>query len=137
MNIKIFILTNNPESFFLQAAEEYLKRLSRFCRISVKYYKNLPKLIKDVSAQNNLFILDPSGEMLSSEMLAEAVRSMEINGNSRIAVAIADGINETIGADVKRIALSRMYMPPALTEVVALEQIYRAFKIIRGETYHK
>ena len=84
--------------------------------------------------------LEVKGKMLSSEKLAAKIENLGIDGVSNIAFVIGGslGLSEAVSrrADFK-LSFSEMTFPHQMMRVVLLEQIYRSFKIIKNETYHK
>ena len=137
MKIKIFIKAKNTEKFYEKARKEYEKRLKRYCKISVKEFKNEDKLLKETEGEDCVIFVDETGEQISSEKLAEKISMAEVNGISSAAVVVGIPLPEDFQSGYERMAVSRMSLSEGLLSVVVLEQIYRAYKIIKGETYHK
>ena len=137
MNIKLYVLSAKQEKFYVSAREEYQKRLARYCKLSVKEYKTLDKLLKDVGNDERVYYISTKGNLMSSEELAKRISDMETGGISRMTVVIAEGFEKAFSGNFSNVGISKMDMSAELTSVVALEQIYRAYKIINGETYHK
>ena len=147
------------EKFFTDAIAEYMKRLSRYCKPEIiqvadeKTPENaalaVEKQVKDTEGERILrhvaedaFVvaLEIRGEMLSSEELADFIERKQVSGTSHIQFVIGGslGLSEAVlrRADY-RLSFSRMTFPHQLMRVVLLEQIYRSFRIIAGEPYHK
>lgn len=139
MNVKMCILSAKTEKFFTAARKEYEKRLSRFCKLKTKEYRNPDKLLKDIEKDSLVVIAGCRGEQLSSTELADRISSLELGGTSGMTLVIGAEDSESIKAGVAHteFSISRMSMSAGMTAAVALEQIYRAYKIINGETYHK
>lgn len=137
MNIKLYVLSAKQEKFYVSAREEYMKRLARYCKLSVKEYKTLDKLLKDVGNDERVYYISTKGNLMSSEELAKRISDMETGGISRVTAVIAEGFEEAFPGNFNNVGISKMDMSAELMSVVALEQIYRAYKIINGETYHK
>lgn len=139
MNVKMCILSGKTEKFFTAARKEYEKRLSRFCKLKTKEYRNADKLLKDVEKDSTVIIVGNRGEQLSSTDLADKISSMELNGVSSMTLVIGAEGEEGIASLNNRheFSISRMDMSAGLASAVALEQLYRAYKIMNGETYHK
>ncbi len=97
------------------------------------------RLLKQVPAKDFLFVLDVYGKQLSSEELAEKIRELALQGKSSISFVIggAFGLSEELrnAADVC-ISFSRMTFTHQMVKLLLVEQIYRSFKINRGEKYH-
>lgn len=97
-------------------------------------------LAKNIRESDFVVVLDPRGETWSSEELAGKIKGWEISGTSRVAFLIGGplGLSDVVRkrADVL-LSLSKMTFTHPMTRLILLEQIYRAFRIIRGEPYHK
>lgn len=97
------------------------------------------RLLKQVPANNFLFVLDVYGRQFSSEELAEKIRTVTLEGQSNLAFVIggAFGLSDELRgkADIC-ISFSRMTFTHQMVKLLLIEQIYRAFKINRGEKYH-
>lgn len=159
MNITIISVGKIKEKYFKNAINEYSKRLSRYCKLSFievpdeKAPENLSEIeienIKDKEGQGILknikegtyvIALDIKGKMMTSEELAKKLNSLGIQGKSNIAFIIGGslGLSKVVltRADFK-LSFSPMTFPHQLMKVVLLEQVYRGFRINRGEPYHK
>ena len=85
-------------------------------------------------------VCDVAGQQMSSQEFAETIKKYMLQGTSEICFVVGGsiGLAETIKEKAAlRLSVSAMTMPHRLFRIVLLEQIYRAFKIINGETYHK
>ena len=159
MKITLITVGKIKEKFFTDAIAEYMKRLSRYCKPEIiqvadeKTPENaalaVEKQVKDTEGERILrhvaedaFVvaLEIRGEMLSSEELADFIERKQVSGTSHIQFVIGGslGLSEAVlrRADY-RLSFSRMTFPHQLMRVVLLEQIYRSFRIIAGEPYHK
>ncbi|MBM7615535.1 23S rRNA (pseudouridine(1915)-N(3))-methyltransferase RlmH [Alkaliphilus hydrothermalis] len=159
MNITILTVGKIKEKFFKQAIDEYTKRLSRYCKLNLievpdekapehlsdtemeiiktKEGENLLKHLKDGAYVIALVI---KGKMLSSEELAEKINQLALTGNSNIYFVIGGSLglsDEVIKRADFKLSFSPMTFPHQLMKVVLLEQVYRGFRIIKGEPYHK
>lgn len=146
LKITVIAVGKLKEHFWRDACAEYLKRLEGYCKIVVREIpdSNMAQeanLILDALPEKApVIVLDIKGKPTSSEQLATMVEAFTVDGVSHIAFVIG-GSNGT-ASEVKEHAAKRMSfgpitLPHNLARVVLLEQIYRAFKIIRGEPYHK
>ncbi len=159
MKITIVCVGKIKEKFYTQAVQEYVKRLSRYCKLEIV---ELPdeKTPENASEQVNLAIKEKEGsrilaalkddayvcalaiegKMLDSVELSEKIDRLGIGGTSHIAFVIGGslGLDERV---LKRadylLSFSRMTFPHQLMRVILLEQIYRAYRIMRKEPYHK
>lgn len=138
MNIKLFINEKTKvEGYYEAAAAEYIKRLKRYCKISVKKYKSREKLLREIQAMKCIICIDEDSGQLCSEELAERISEAEVKGISSAAVIVGEKAPMEFSTEIKRLSVSRMSLSCGLLSVVVLEQIYRAYKIINGEAYHK
>lgn len=159
MNIQIICIGKLKEKYWTEAIKEYSKRLSRFASIDIVELKEslLPanaspadeekvkleegrEILKAIKDGTYVITLEIPGKQLSSEELAKKMDDLGIDGRSNIAFVIGGslGLSKEVSqrADYK-LSFSRMTFPHQMMRVILLEQIYRAFKINRNETYHK
>ena len=136
------------------AQADYVKRLGYYTRLNLVEVKDfvgqsLPEavakqkegelLLKAAGAANQIILLTPEGRELSSPELAEFVqRGVEVNGRLAFLIGGPFGFSdEVVRAAGQQLSLSRLTFPHELARVIFLEQLYRAFTILRGESYHK
>lgn len=159
MKVSIVCVGKVKESFYRQAVEEYAKRLSRYCKFEVievadektpdKASEALENQIKEKEADRLLekikedayvFTLEIKGRKFTSEGFAEMIRKTTVSGKSHLVFVIGGslGLHEKV---LKRsdqaISFSDMTFPHQLMRVILSEQIYRAYRILNGEPYHK
>ncbi len=159
VNILILCVGKLKEKFYLGAAEEYAKRLSAFCRLTVTELPEQPLGANPSAAQIEgalakeaadilarlprgaaVTALCVEGELLSSEALSEKLSRWTVGGASTLVFVIGGSfglhpsVKERAGL---RLSMSRMTFPHHLARVMLLEQVYRAFKINEGSRYHK
>ena len=158
-DVTLICMGRLKEKFYLQAAQEYEKRLGAYCRF---HLVELPeyKLPEDPSPAQNTAGLDkeadqilgkipkgawfciwtPEGKMLSSEELSEQIKSVKLSGKSSVCFLIGSsfGIAQKVKdiADYK-LSISKMTFPHHLARILVLEQLYRAEAIQAGSKYHK
>lgn len=159
MNITIICVGKIKEKYLKSAIDEYVKRLSRYCKLNVveladeKTPDNASEkeelLIKEKEGESilknikdNMFViaLDLKGSMLSSEELSNYIKDLGIRGESNIAFVIGGslGISKAVLERANyKLCFSKMTFPHQLFRVMLLEQVYRGFRIISGEPYHK
>lgn len=157
MNIDIIAVGKIKEKFFTQAIDEYAKRLSRFVKFSIIEIPD-EKIPDNASEKVNLQILEKEGEKILSKIKDGYVIALCIEGNqmpstdfsnliekvsmsnSRITFIIGGslGLSENVKkrADYK-LSVGKITLPHQLMRVVLSEQIYRSYKIINNEAYHK
>mgnify|MGYP005839793901 CR=1 FL=1 len=159
MRLTIVAVGKLKEKYLKDAISEYSKRLSRFCELEIVEVedeqapdnisaaqeaqlkkKEADRIIKRVRDGSVLVVLDVKGERLSSEGFAEKLRSFFISGKSHVTFVIGGslGIDKELlqRADV-RYSMSDLTFPHQLARLILVEQVFRAFKINNGETYHK
>ena len=149
--IKVLCIGKIKESFYREAIDEYLKRLSKYTKIEIielnDFNYDKEKTIKEesnliISKLNNndyKILLDINGNMLDSISLSKKINDSLIS-NSIITFIIGGsyGVSEELRKIVDyRLSFSNLTFPHQLFRVVLLEQIYRSFKIINNEEYHK
>ena len=149
--IKIICVGKIKEDFYQQAILEYKKRLSKYTKIEIvelnDYNYDLKKTIKEESENilKNLhqsdynILLDIEGKSLDSISFANKINeTLQINSNITFIIGGSNGVSDEIKkACDYRLSFSPMTFPHQLFRVILLEQIYRAFKIIHHEEYHK
>ncbi len=159
MKITLVAVGKIKEKFFADAIGEYGKRLSRYCKLEIiqvadektpdKASEAQARQIKEKEGERVLaqikeggyvIALAIEGKMASSEELAEKMERLGIEGKSQVVFVIGGslGLSEAVmrRAD-ESLSFSRMTFPHQLMRVILLEQIYRSYRIIAGEPYHK
>ena len=134
--------TKNPAIHSL--TDEYLKRLKQYSEVEGIAVKDEAALVKlcgrdGRSTRRWLVLLDSRGKQLSSEELAGFLRDHQDRNSAPLAFAIgpADGFSEDLRANADLVlSLGKMTLAHELARVVLLEQMYRAFTILRGHPYH-
>ena len=123
---------------------EYLKRLSAYAHVDALALPSEAALLKQVDRMSSrsgltVVLLDSQGEQLSSEELARFLEEQQNRNPNPLLFAVgpADGFSKPARKSASRLlALSRMTLPHELARVVLLEQLYRAFTIIKRHPYH-
>ncbi len=156
MNIKIIALGKLKEKFLKDGIDEFLKRLRPYTSVEVieinpieiKDENLIPKVLDDEAAkilthikpQSFVITLEIEGKMLSSVEFAKKIETLTNEGTSEIVFVIGSscGLSPIVSnrADFK-LSFSKMTFLHQFARLILVEQIYRAFKIIKGETYHK
>ena len=158
MKIRILAVGKLKEKYLLQGVTEYEKRLSPFASVELietreermpespseaekedALKKEGANLLRLVPEKSFLIVLDVRGELLSSEALAEKIAALALQGKSDLTFLIggAFGISAAVRkrADL-RLSFSPMTFTHQMVRLLLYEQVYRAFKINRGEKYH-
>ena len=159
MRITVIAVGKIKEKFYRDAVAEYEKRLGRYCKPEMiqvedertpdKADTKLTELVKKKEAERILkylredafvVVLDIRGKAYDSEEFAAQIESLATRGVSHIQFVIGGslGLHEEVckKADLT-VSFSKMTFPHQLMRVILLEQIYRAYRIISGEPYHK
>lgn len=149
--IKIIAVGKIKEDFYTKAIEEYVKRLSGYTKLTIVQVpdekcdektkdKEAINILKNIKDSEYVITLEIKGKKMSSEQLADFISTLETHGKSEITFIIGGslGLSEEVSkrADFK-LSFSDMTFPHQLMRVILLEQIYRSFKIIKNEPYHK
>lgn len=159
MEIRIVTVGKIKEKYLTAGIAEYAKRLSRYCKLTfcqvadektpdkasealntqIKEIEG-ERLMKHIREQDYVIALAIDGKMLDSVELSQKIESLGISGNSSIAFVIGGslGLSDAVlkRADYK-LSFSRMTFPHQLMQMILLEQIYRAYRIMNHEPYHK
>ena len=159
LKIDLIVLGKIKEKYLNEAIDEYKKRISRFASLNIVELKDrdkpdklsdaeLDKIIDEESEEiltkidedSFVITLEIAGKLLTSEEFAEKVKEIAVSGYSKITLIIggSNGFNKKVSnkADLK-LSFGRMTMNHKLMRVVLLEQIFRCFKIMNNEAYHK
>lgn len=159
--VKITLITVGKikEKYLKDAIAEYSKRLSRYCKLEIVEVadektpdqaseaveegirdKEGERILKQIRDDMYVITLEIEGKMLTSEEFAGKIEQLGIQGTSIIAFVIGGSIG--LGKEVLKrsdyaLSFSKMTFPHQLMRVILLEQIYRGYRIINGEPYHK
>lgn len=132
------------ESFYREAVAEYVKRLSRFAKIEIKELPEATDLEREAddilqACRGYVIALAVEGEKLSSERLAKKLQTLTDAGKEvSFVIGSSHGLAERVKAAADfRLSFSDMTFPHQLMRVILAEQVYRAFMINAGSTYHK
>lgn len=141
MNITLLAVGRLKEDYFKQAQAEYLKRLRPYCKLTVSEQKTDKAMRAAIPERAVVYALDERGEQLSSkEWAAIFDKHQQFGGGAPLVFAIggADGHEEALRKRANHlIAFGRATMAHRLVRLVLLEQIYRGYRILRGEPYHR
>lgn len=159
MNITLITVGKIKEKYLRDAIDEYSKRLSRYCKLDIielpdektpdnasekeelqikeKEGKNILSKIKENSY---VIAMDLKGKHITSEEFSSLIDNLGVEGNSNITFVIGGSLGlseEVIKRANYKLCFSKMTFPHQLFRVMLLEQIYRGYRIIKGEPYHK
>ena len=159
MKITIITVGKIKEKYLKDAISEYTKRLTKYCKLDIIEVadektpdnasevveeqiraKEAERILKHVKDDAYVITLEINGKQLTSEELADKVEKLGVQGTSHIIFIIGGSIG--LGKDVLAksnyaLSFSKMTFPHQLMRVILLEQIYRSYRIINGEPYHK
>ncbi len=133
MNFKIYTLGHPLAKFYLDAIKEYEKRLSRYCKISHTHFKNLDALQKMLSPKTYVIALSIDSESLTSVEFAHKINTWGISGTSDITFII--GVNEFSAKEL--LCITPLQTDLGLCATLLVEQIYRGYRILNNQPYHK
>jgi 23S rRNA (pseudouridine1915-N3)-methyltransferase len=147
MNINLICVGTLKERYWKEAADEYRKRLSKYCSLTMDEIKEDTAkdaegiaILRRVKDESYVIALDMRGGALSSEDFADKLSALPHAGKNHIVFIIGGplGLADAVLARADlRLSLSKMTYPHRMARIVLLEQLFRAFKIIRNEAYHR
>lgn len=159
MKITLITVGKIKEKYLKDAIAEYSKRLSRYCKLEIvevadektpdKASEALENQIKEkegnrilshISDSDYVIALAINGKERDSVELAEHIRSLGLHGKSSLAFVIGGSLGlseEVLKRADEKLSFSKMTFPHQLMRVILAEQIYRSYRIIHGEPYHK
>lgn len=159
MKITLITVGKIKEKYLKDAIAEYTKRLSKYCKLEIVEVadektpdsasevvenairaKEAERILKYVKDDAFVVTLEINGKQLSSEELADKIDKLGVQGTSHIIFIIGGSIG--LGEEVLKnsnfaLSFSKMTFPHQLMRVILLEQVYRSYRIINGEPYHK
>ena len=143
--IKIICVGKIKESFYRDAINEYMKRLSKYHKViidevmdsDIKSEGDL--ILKHVNSKDYIITLEIDGNMMNSLEFSNFIdKSLINNSNITFIIGGSMGLDRRV-KDISnyRLSFSKMTFPHQLFRIILLEQLYRSFKIINNESYHK
>lgn len=141
MKITIAVVGRLKEPYFVAAEAEYTKRLRPYCTLAVTEAKDEAALVASLPANAHIYAFDERGDAITSAELAQLIGAEASHGGGApivFAIGGPDGHGDALRARARRLlAFGRMTIAHRLVRILVLEQLYRAFKILRGEPYHR
>jgi 23S rRNA (pseudouridine1915-N3)-methyltransferase len=158
VTVRIVAVGKIKEKFTKDEISEYLKRLSKYCKPSIveveeeKAFDNSPSdierilkkegenLLKQIKPNDYVVLLDLHGEEIDSIKFSKIVEKIQTQGFSTIDFVIrgSNGLSDEVRKRSNfKLKLSPLTFTHQMTRVIILEQVYRAFKILNNEVYHK
>lgn len=140
MKISVVTIGKLKGSSLQSLASEYIERIGHYSPFEFVNFKSEEAFLKKLTPDDFLVVMDERGREMVSQDLANFIEERGVRSTKRLVFAIGPG--EGFSEQVKRkgdlnLALSQFTLQHDMALVVLLEQIYRAFTIIRGEPYHK
>ena len=159
MKLTVIAVGKIKEKYLKDAVTEYSKRLSRYCKLEIIEVadektpdqaseavedairtKEGERILKYIRDDMYVITLEIGGKMLTSEEFADKLETLGVQGKSSVAFVIGGSIG--LGKEVLKrsdyaLSFSKMTFPHQLMRVVLLEQVYRGYRIMNGEPYHK
>lgn len=156
MNIKIIALGKIKEKFLKDGIDEFLKRLSPYASVEIVELPAIEikdehltekvlreegeRILSHIKKQSYVITLEIQGKQQSSEEFAQKINELTNDGVQEIVFVIGSscGISKIVSERANfKLSMSKMTFLHQFARLILVEQIYRAFKIIKGETYHK
>ncbi|MYL34468.1 23S rRNA (pseudouridine(1915)-N(3))-methyltransferase RlmH [Pontibacillus yanchengensis] len=159
MKISIISVGKLKEKYLKQGIDEYIKRMGPYAKVDIqevsdeKAPENLSeaqmeevkqkegeRILSKIGADTYVITLEIEGKKITSEKLAEQLDQLATYGNSKIAFVIGGSLGISEGVQKRSdfaLSFSKMTFPHQMMRLMLLEQVYRAFRIMRGEPYHK
>lgn len=159
MKITVAAVGKIKEAFYREAILEYTKRLSRYCKLEIAEVldekttesagdalcesikeKEGRRLLQKIPESAYVIAMDIGGQKMDSVAFGEKIGKLGTAGKSHIAFVIGGSLGLSEGVKKRadeRISFSDMTFPHQLMRVILLEQIYRGYRILNGEPYHK
>ncbi len=159
MNIRVLCVGKVKEKYFNDAIKEYLKRLSRYAKVEIIEVpdektpegasmheedlikkKEGEKLLSKIRDTDYVITLAIKGKKYTSESFSKELETLMNTGKSTIDLVIGGSLgtsDEILRRSDATISFSDMTFPHQLMRVILLEQVYRAFRIMKNEPYHK
>ncbi|WP_130858908.1 23S rRNA (pseudouridine(1915)-N(3))-methyltransferase RlmH [Gracilibacillus phocaeensis] len=159
MKISIIAVGKLKEKYLKQGIEEYMKRLTAYAKVDIielpdeKAPENMSeaeqeaikrkegeRILSKIPLDTYVISLEIKGDMISSETFAKKLENLMVHGKSKIAFVIGGslGLSEEVQERSDyALSFSKMTFPHQLMRLVLVEQVYRGFRILKGEPYHK
>jgi len=159
LKLTIIAVGKIKEKFYREAVQEYVKRLGRYCKVQIlemtdektpdRASEREEQLIKETEGERILAALPKDayvialaieGKMYDSVELSRHIDQLQVAGKGHLVLIIGGSLGlsrQVLGRADETLSFSRMTFPHQLMRVILLEQLYRSFRIVRGEPYHK
>lgn len=143
--IKLICAGKIKEKYLKDGIEDYLKRINKYHKMEIIEIEDATpeieevKILKYIDNKDYVITLEIEGDMLNSVQLADKIdKTFITNSNITFVIGGSYGLSDNIKKKANyRLSFSKMTFPHGLFRLIFLEQIYRSFKILNNETYHK
>lgn len=144
--LRIICVGKIKKEYIKEAIKDYQTRLSKYTKLEIIELQDdnikdeASRILKYIDDKSYIITLDIKGASITSTELADKIKELNTYGNSNITFIIgaSDGIDESVKQRSNySISFSKLTFPHQLFRVILLEQLYRAYKIINNEQYHK
>ena len=143
--IKLICVGKIKERYLTEGIEDYFRRINKYHKLEIiEVDDSVPdieesKIIKYISSRDYVITLEIDGNNLSSIELAEKIdKTLISNSNITFIIGGSYGLSDNVKKRSNyKLSFSRMTFPHGLFRMIFLEQLYRSFKILNNETYHK
>ena len=147
MKIKLVTVGKLKEKYLIQGINEYLKRLNSYAPEKLSDAEMLQlkekegqRILGKINDNEYVFVLAINGKQLSSEEFSKEIEQLGISGKSNLTFVIGGSLglsDSVLQRSNQQISFGRLTYPHQLMRLVLVEQIYRGFRIMKGEPYHK
>ncbi|MBQ1894803.1 MAG: 23S rRNA (pseudouridine(1915)-N(3))-methyltransferase RlmH [Clostridiales bacterium] len=154
MRLRLICPGKIKESWLESGISEYVKRLSKYCSVDIVEVADSPDslpveralaaegdlILSRINTGDIVWVMDLHGKLMTSEEISEILTDDMERGGASLTVVIggSNGLDPRVTARAnRRICLGKVTLTHQMTRLIVLEQIYRGFKIARGEKYHK
>ena len=147
MKIKLVTVGKLKEKYLIQGINEYLKRLNSYAKMEIIEVpdekapeKEGQRILGKINDNEYVFVLAINGKQLSSEEFSKEIEQLGISGKSNLTFVIGGSLglsDSVLQRSNQQISFGRLTYPHQLMRLVLVEQIYRGFRIMKGEPYHK
>ncbi len=144
--IKIICVGKLKENYLQKACNDYIARIQKYHKlevIEILFQDNLEKertaILKKIEEKDVVFLLEVSGKQMASEEFSKVIfKNFISNANITFIIGGSNGVHpDVVKRSTQQISFSKMTFPHQMFRLILLEQIYRAFKIEKNESYHK
>ena len=138
MKVTLAVVGRLKESYLVDAEAEYIKRLRPYCTFAVREAKDEAALLAALDPRAQLYAFDERGASMTSIAFAQKILQADAGAEIVFAIGGPDGHGDALRARAKQlISFGQLTIAHRLVRILVLEQVYRGFRILRGEPYHR